>query len=313
MLPNVRFRAIAGVALAIALGNAGCMPAAAPTRYAWDAATDHARQDLECLGPFKFRETPSGFEVAGCERRVVYAQIYCYGRDAVTCFRGSIAGRAVVAGATYTQRFVPISRPAGDARRYGGQSFSGDDVVRAATPLAELNVKGAADLQCPRDQVVPFFVPGGRHAQDTPVAEGCDRRATYLAAATLTLSSVVDARERTGTDRPDAVFDLLADAPTRALAARRERLRRVGKHAEARIVAVAAESLQPVNGDLRKRMTLEVMPETASPRTFTVMTTLVVPEQALSLLMPGASAPVFYDPEHPDELEIVFSEMGIFR
>jgi hypothetical protein len=43
----------------------------------------------------------------------------------------------------------------------------------------DLNLRGSKDLACPRSEVVPEFVSTGRYGQ-TPIAEGCGRRATYL-------------------------------------------------------------------------------------------------------------------------------------
>ena len=157
-----------------------------------------AARDLSCDAGIAVRDGPLGSAVAteGCGRRVVYARVVCsdshqYPKAPYGVWPGTLAEVAMYGAFTFTERLVPISQPAGPAWTYGSEHFSGAEVIEAASSLARINAQAAHDLGCPRDQVVPGLVHGGRRAPDTPIAEGCGQRATYLATKVLRLSAIV--------------------------------------------------------------------------------------------------------------------------
>ena len=172
-------------------GQQQSMSPAAFENVKLDALREQVAADLGCTTAVSVdhveldqSNTSEMYRVAACGRHEVYMLAMCQHE------------------AGYTKRFVPVSSPVENPIRYASAHCTGPFVVSKVGGYAKLNIKGAADLHCPRGEVTPKFVYAGPRASSIPIAEGCGQRATYLPAslqwvadqqyvADLQLSSIV--------------------------------------------------------------------------------------------------------------------------
>ncbi len=121
-----------------------------------EAFVRRAQADLGCAA-LAVEKRPGSHLVraTGCSKRAVYARVY---RDAPDDERTALVD------------FQDLSR-----LEPGSADLQRDAQLSA---LVEIQVQASMDLQCPRGEIVPEVI--STHGAALPVAEGCDKRATYL-------------------------------------------------------------------------------------------------------------------------------------
>jgi hypothetical protein len=149
------------------------------------ALTKRASADLQCpTVTISRRRTMQILRAEGCSRQRIYLRVF----DMYDTHDFDHTQTRVW--------FFDLSTASADAA--ADLPKSNEDIPRA---LLALSIRGAADLGCPREQVLPEMNIVG-HRSWVPVAEGCGRRATYETWAwsagdpfELRLASKVDASD----------------------------------------------------------------------------------------------------------------------
>jgi hypothetical protein len=130
-----------------------------------EVVRDQARQDLQCdavtvlPGPSIMLYPDGPLVATGCGRTEEYEQVMC--------------------GASL--RFVPLHVASPELDRFAAPGCTGYRILALSQYRRVIDV-GSHDLACPRDQVEGSLVWTGHGF--TPVADGCGKRATYLASGT---------------------------------------------------------------------------------------------------------------------------------
>ena len=155
-----------------------------------DVVRDQAARDLACPTASLQLERPyeRAWVAQGCGRRATFLLVTV--RIAAPTRRLS-PERAVW---PIWVRAIDLASPAPPPPLPEGLEATSDPLLDAE-PWTALVAQGSKDLECPRDQITPDFVPQGR-APSLPIAEGCAKRATYVSGdgKLLRLSAVVPIR-----------------------------------------------------------------------------------------------------------------------